>query len=239
MKKLMILTALSVMSVSSFSADTCQLLESQNARLNSCQNDIHRTNRDIDSMNDRLADIDRQLNPKAEKRRQELLSKCVTENKAKENKIKEIAGANKELSRKAAKISTLKGDATRESRAKLINGYECVTIDHRLGNGRADRGWGGFAGQQAIFMGAGRTQAQAQNAMIQDAASKRYFTKNASDRRKRIIKNMTCLPTYNTELAKRTLGKINDIITEANKVKLPNFPGEARSRIRANRGNRG
>lgn len=241
MKKLMIISTLSILSFGAIANDSCSMLSGQEQRLNSCQADMAKTDTDISNLQSGIDDVQRKLSPRAENRRAEELATCNTQNTNKDAKIAAIRATNKSAKDAISTVSGHKQDiANRTNGNRLIKAYECVTIDHHAGNSRVSAGWGGFAGQQAIFIGEGQTAALAQQAMIQDAAAKRYFTKDASDRRKRILKNMNCLPVFAVNKADRVLSAVDAIIAEANKVKMPTLANSGNSNTDSDRGsNRG
>lgn len=233
MKKLMIISTLSLLSLSVFAQDSCSMLSGQEQRLNSCSAEITKTQNDIRNLEAGINQTQQSLSPRAQSKRIADLKSCNNTNAYKDQQISVIQVTNKEAIAAITRVSSYKQDiASRVSGNKLIESFECVTIDHRAGNSRVDNDWGAFAGGQAIFIGEGKTQAMAQQSMIQDAARKHYFTKNASSRKKRILENMQCLPVYAVDKAERELDAVNGIITDANKIKFPTI-----ATSRANRRN--
>lgn len=235
MKKLLIVGTLAVISFSA-SADSCQMLQGQQARMNSCLEDITQTNNSTAQLRQSIQSLERQLSSRADQRRAEKLAVCTEKN----NKSKQDAAAIKKVNGEVRSSNDILKAHKRDivnrvgvNGNKLVKSYECVSIDSKEGNSIINEGR--FRNKQAIFIGEGASEEIAKAVMLNSARTQGYLDRNGgglfkSSKTDRLKKNARCFPVYAKDKAERALVAVSEIVKEAKKVKLSNLPTEGRRR---------
>ncbi len=194
---------------SAHAQDFCEQLKPVEASLASCNDQLINTNGEVRRLEGISRENERMINsPRANQERAQRMNACSSQNAKLQEALSATAAS---VDEGRASVGVLQGksqELTRFVHENLKSTFECVAIDPKFGNAPD------HTGQPRVYLGAGRTEEEAKNAMRAVALQR---GNNSWDR----LKNAHhCFEILDRENAQRIDNDVKALGNDANSVRF-------------------